>query len=130
MAEEKQNDELAPHYIEMQEQIKKLMVEYGEGIFENIKGDKDIDEQGVRVAESMLGTLCAGIKEWSWDRIARDIKGGSVFLVKKYDIKDDESEEGFKFILEGINSDYKEAFKSRAERERAIIEGGMVIYNG
>lgn len=129
--EAKQTNDLAPEYVEFQEKLKGLMVDYGESILESVKGDKEfIKEKDLSVIESIIGTLNAGIKAYEWDRYARDINGNPVFLARKFDLTDKDAEGGFKFVLEGINSDYKEVFKSRAERERAIIEGGMVIYNG
>lgn len=127
--EEQELDENA--YVEVQEQVKTLMTDYAKGIFDEMKKDQEfVDTHDVAIIESVIGTLNAVISNYNWDRIARDITGKPIILVSKYDILDVDVVDGFKFGLQGVSTEYNEVFKTEEERNQAIIDAGLVVYNG
>jgi hypothetical protein len=118
-------------HILVQEQIKQLMVQYGESIFEEMKKDKTfLGTHDMFIVESVMGTLLEGIRQYKWDKYARNLQGKSLSLVRYTDLPDEVVKDGFKYVAEGVNFEYNEVFKTAEERQEAIEIAGLVIYNG
>jgi hypothetical protein len=118
-------------HILVQEQIKQLMVQYGESIFEEMKKDKTfIGTHDMFIVESVMGTLLEGIRKYKWDNYARNLQGKALSLVRYTDLPDEVVKDGFKYVAEGVNFEYNEVFKTPEERQDAIEIAGLVIYNG
>lgn len=131
--EETQNELIDEEaYVELQEQVKSLTSEYIKDVFSEMEKDEEfISKNDMALVESILGSMNGRIKEFHWDRFSRNIEGNPIILVRKYDIPDEEVEDGFKYGLEGVSiDDYNEVFKTEKDREEAIKEAGVVIYNG
>jgi hypothetical protein len=126
MANEKEQVE---KHILVQEQIKQLMVQYGESIFEEMKKDKKfIGTHDMFIVESVMGTLLEGIRQYKWDKYARNLQGKALSLVRLIDLPDEVVKDGFKYVAEGVNFEYNEVFKTPEERQDAIEIAGLVIY--
>ncbi len=124
------NEEENP-YVEVQQQVKTLVTEYVKSVFEEMQKDTDfVENHDVQVIESILGTMNAVVSNFNWDRIARNIDGKPILLVRKFNIPEEEVVDGFKFGLEGVSTEYNEVFKTEEDRESAIEDAGLVIYNG
>lgn len=132
--EEEEQDELIEEeaYAELQEQVKTLTSDHIREIFAEMQKDEEFtSKHDMTLVESILGTMNGLIKGFSWDRFARNIEGNPITLVRKYDIPDEEVEDGFKYGLEGVSiDDYNEVFKTEEDRDEAIKEAGVVVYNG
>lgn len=131
--EEEPQDELISKeaYAEFETKVKGLLTNYMTEIFEETKNDKEfVAENDMAFIESILGTFNAVINTITWDRLARNIHGTPITLVHKFELPDEEVEDGFKYGIAGVSFEYNELFKTEEERQQVINDSGMVVYNG
>ena len=131
--EEETQDELIPEeaYAEVQEQVKTLTSDYIKSVFEEMKKDAEfVKEHDIVLVESILGTMNWIVQNYTWDRFPRTIDGTPITLVRKFELSDEEAQDGYKYVLEGVSIEYNEVFKTAEDREEAIKQAGLVVYNG